>query len=203
MRLSKYIRGILSGEEYDKDTQESIIWDLHKNLSSPQDQFSFLDENSGDYQKNEQHIDYDEALFLAKKYFKNANTTWSECVYRGMWLSLDSIRKIYSEWLLLSKTEDEEHEDLCFTDQNAYFSGKSIQRATQANPDQLSFVFQIPIALLQEYNLEFYGWWDKFVVTQDIPVDIIKQCSVFVINYTTKDLILIKPLIPNGKGKQY
>ena len=191
--ISGYIDRIFNKNIEASEKPSSTAWDIEMTLSSIQDQFSFLLDNADAYKYQPWVIGSSESTYLASKYFVEDNNTWSESVYRGMWLSIDQIRDIYKEGLLLSKTQDDEHDEICFSVQSPYYSSKSISWAAQSNPDQFSFVFQISIDLLKEHKIRFFGSWDKFVVAQDIPADIIKQCTVFVVDYKTQDLVRISP----------
>jgi hypothetical protein len=150
--------------------------------------------NFNDYRKDKNPpIDFTHATTLVEKYFNN-KSNWSECIYRGMWLSIESIRKIYEKGMLIQDTEDSDDAGICFTVEDSFYSQRTISRASQSEQDQLSFIFQIPTSLLKEHQIPGWWWWDKFTIYGDIPADIIQQCAVFVVDYKNQTLVKISPI---------
>jgi len=166
--------------------------DIIQALNNKQDVFSFLYDDFDNYKKdNWEAMTYSDTLDLAKKYFEQDESLHTGYIYRGMWLSIDSLRKIYNEGMHVNKCDDEDNDSICFTGQDKLYSSKTIERAVQEEQNQISVIFEVPLKLLRDYHIRF-GWsWDKFAVDWDIPVDIIQKIKIFVVDYKTKDLIII------------
>lgn len=193
-----YIKSILwnsdSSNASHVKTTESTQQDLHTNISWVQDQFTFLYNNFADYRRDKNPpVNFTHATQLAQKYFVDTQQWQKDCVYRGMGLSIDAARNIYKSGMLLRDVADQDDPELCFTSSDPFFSQRTIQRAVQENPDHLSFIFEIPIHLLKKYGIKSWWWGDKFIVSGDIPPEIVQQCRVFVVDYKNDDLIPILP----------
>lgn len=183
----KWALGVSTGIWHETATKETKQ-NIYTNISWTHDQFTFLYDNFDDYRENDR-LNNIWPLDLAKKYFT------SDCLYRGMALSVDSIKKIYQEGMLRKHVQDvkdgREDAEICFSSGDLFYSKNALQWARQSEHDQLSVVVEVPISLIEKYKISFSGSWDKVSVYQDIPPELMQQCRMFVIDYKHNDLLPI------------
>lgn len=145
---------------------------------------------------NNRKIDHLEARWLSEIHFPEKDIDGWYYAYRWIVISFEQLKNIVShEWLKVYKTDDDE---LCFTTTNAY-NARAIEHASNWWEWMLSVIFQIPINLLQKYKIPHSWFGDKFVVKQDISVDILKESKIFIMNYKSNTLNQVS--VPNDKDK--
>lgn len=157
-----------------------------------QDQFSPLYANFDDYRILDRCIDSDTALVITWKTLQPLQPL--SYIYRWMWLSIPDIREICNKGMLKDKVNSDDYDEedgedekvICFTDRA--YAYNTIQRAAQWEDPQLSFIFEVPVHLLQNYSISINWSGDVMRIAKDIPFEIIQESNIYVVNYKNKTL---------------